>query len=190
MLRKILLAGMFGLPLFAMHNAEININNSDLEVAARLDIGQFNENVEPDTLFLGARYINAAEKHSDLRSIDDYQEISFLMQKDLSEDLRFGLGVKMNHTKNFVSVPLGVEAVYRLPISSSVPFYLGGSLYYAPEVVSFDKAEGYSEYRVNVDAEVIENGFVTIGYRAIDTDYEHNDAEYNHSGYIGFKFLF
>lgn len=190
MLKKILPAVVLSTSLFAMHGAEININSADVELSTKFDIGQFNENVEPDTLFLGARYINADKKHSDAEKVYDYCELNFLMQKNMNDDLRFGMGVKANYTKDFVSFPLGIEALYRLPISSSVPFYIGASIYYAPESLSFDDAHGYSEYRVNLDAEVIENGFMTVGYRAIDTDYEGNDVEYNRSGYIGFRFLF
>lgn len=190
MFKKICLTALSAVSVFAMHSAEININNSDLELSARLDMGQFNDNVEPDTIFLGAKYLNADEGHSDTRSIDDYQEVNFLMQREVSPDLRLGLGIKLNHTKDFVSIPLGVEAVYKLPVTSSVPFYVGASLYAAPEVLSLDKADSFLEYRVTLEAEVIQNGFVALGYRHIDTDYKRRDVEYNESVYFGFKFLF
>lgn len=190
MFKKVSLIMFGAVSAFAMHSAEININSSDLELSVKTDMGQFSENVAPDAVFLGAKYLKADEKHSDTRSIDDYQELNFLMQKNINRDFRLGLGVKLNHTKDFISAPLGVEAAYKLPVTSSVPFYICGSLYYAPEVLSFDKADGFSEYRINLDVEVIENGFLTAGYRAIDTNYENRDIEYNHSGYLGLKFAF
>lgn len=190
MFKKAALTALSAVSVFAMHSAEVNINNSDIELSASLDMGQFNESVEPATIFFGAKYLNPDERHSDADSIDDYQEINFLMQKNVNADFRLGLGVKLNHTKNFVSIPLGVEAVYKLPLTSSVPFYIGAALYAAPEVLSLDKADNFLEYRLNVEAEAIQNGFITLGYRHMDTNYKSGDVEYNESLYFGLKFLF
>jgi len=190
MLKKVTLMALGAVSVFAMHSAEVNINNSDLELSARLDMGQFNESLEPDTIFLGAKYLNADERHSDVRSIDDYQELNFLMQREISPDFRLGIGAKLNHTKDFVSIPFGVEASYKLPVTSSVPFYFGAALYAAPEVLSLDKADSFLEYRFMLEAEVIQNAFVTVGYRHMDTDYKRRDVEYNESLYFGLKFLF
>lgn len=190
MLRKISLIALSAASVFAMHSAELNINNSDLEVGVRLDAGQFNESVEPHTIFIGAKYINADERHSDVRRIKDYQEVNFLMQKNVNADFRLGLGVKLNHTEDFVSIPLGLEAQYKLPINTAMPLYIGAAIYCAPEVLSMDKADGFLEYRANADLQVIENGYITVGYRHMDTNYKRGDIEYNDSVYIGMKFEF
>ncbi|MBW6489250.1 hypothetical protein [Sulfurimonas sp.] len=190
MFKKICLTALSAVSVFAMHSAEVNINNSDLELSAKLDMGQFNDSVEPNTIFLGAKYLNADERHSDVISIDDYQEINFLMQKNVNSDFRLGLGVKLNHTEEFISIPLGLEAVYKLSVTSSVPFYIGASIYAAPETLSFDKADSFLEYRFTLEAEAIENGFITLGYRHMDTNYKIRDVEHNDSLYFGLKFLF
>lgn len=190
MFKKISLSMLCAASAFAMHSAEINVNNADLELAAKLDVGQFNYNVEPNTIFVGSKYLKADEKHSDVNKIYDYQEINFLMQRDVSHEFRVGLGLKLNHTKEFVSTPLGIEALYKLPITSSVPFYLGGSVYVAPEVLSYDKADNFLEYRATLEAEAIKNGFLRVGYRHIDTNYKNFDVEFNDSICFGFKFLF
>ena len=192
MFKKLGLMAVSAVSVFAMHSAEINVNNADLELGVRFDMGQFNDNVEPDTVFLGAKYLNADERHSDYSNIDDYQELNFLMQKEVGDGFTLGLGVKLNHTKNFVSVPLGVEASYKLPTNAEISFYLNGSLYYAPEVLCLDNADGFSEFRINLDAEVIENGRVTVGYRSFETDYDNTRGrdKYNSSVYLGFKFAF
>lgn len=116
--------------------------------------------------------------------------MNFLMQKNVSTDFRLGLGVKLNHTKEFTSAPLGLEAAYKLPVSSSVPFYINASVYVAPEVLSFDKADSFLEYRAGLEVEAIKNGFILVGYRHLDTNYEERDVEYNDSIYFGLKFLF
>jgi hypothetical protein len=201
MLKKIALLMVATASAFAMHGVDININSKDLEVGAKLDMGQFNYNVEPNTVFVGVRFLKGDASHSDYHEdyIKDFYEMNFLMKRAVENTgLTLGLGLKLNHTENdtnkFTSVPLGIEANYKLPIDSAIPFYLGGSLYYAPEVLTMNEANNFLEYRVHFEAELIKNGFVTLGYRNIDTNYEvggrNYDVKYNKSAYLGFKFLF
>lgn len=203
MLKKFGLISIITASAFAMHGVDININDKDLEFGAALDMGQFVNTVEPNTVFVGARYLKGNEDHSDFRENNNaFYEASFLMQKAISgSDVTIGLGVKANHTKadlggnrDFTTIPLGVELGYKLPVATPVPLYLGGKLYYAPEVLSMNDAQSFLEYRVNLDIEVIPNGRITLGYRNIDTNYDvagvtHN-VNYNRSAYAGFKFQF
>ncbi|MCD6258606.1 MAG: hypothetical protein J7J31_03270 [Helicobacteraceae bacterium] len=197
MLKKITLFAAAATSAFAMHSAQININDKDLELGARLDMGQFNHAVEPDTVFLGAKFLKADGENSDpkIENLEEFYEVNFLMLREISNSgLSMGLGVKMNYTQDFVSIPLGIEARYKLPISDVVPFYLGGSFYYAPESLAMKDAHSFQEYRFHLDIEVIKNANVTMGYRSLETNYEVNnhrdDFTYNKSAYIGFKFLF
>lgn len=178
--------------VFAMHSAEININDEDLEVAARFDVGQFDDNVEPEKFLVGIKYLNGSDDNSDVNSVDDYYEVSLLLQGQMeNENLVLGLGIKLNKTKGFSSVPLGIEASYRLP-ADMMPIYLNGMFYYAPSVLTLEDADSFLEYRVGLDFEVIEDGRVLVGYRVMNTDYDdiRGDVEYNKSAYIGFKFAF
>ena len=203
MLKKITLLGAAAASAFAMHSAEININDKDLELGGKIDMGQFNHTVDPDTVFLGARFLSADEDHSDNEnvSLDPYYEVNFLMQNRISNtDLTLGLGVKLNYFTqdfsqnklDFASIPLGIEAKYRLPLGNTVPVSLGGALYYAPEVLSMMDGEDYFEYRFTLDVEVIKNANVTLGYRNLEMGFEGaGDAfTYNKSAYVGFKFRF
>ncbi len=204
MLKKLGLISVITVSAFAMHGVDININDKDLEFGGALDMGQFVNTIEPNTVFLGARYLKGNESHSDFVSNNNaYYEGSFLMQKPISgSDVTIGLGVKANHTQadfgnktlDFTSIPLGLELGYKLPVATPVPLYLGGKLYYAPEVLSMNDAKSFMEYRINLDIEVIPNGRVTLGYRNIDTNYDvsgvTHDANYNRSAYAGFKFQF
>ena len=204
MLKKLSLISVVTASAFAMHGVDININDKDLEFGANLDMGQFVQTVEPNTVFVGARYLKGNEAHSDFNSNDNaYYEANFLMQKPINNSgLTLGLGVKLNHTQcdiagktlNFTSVPLGVEADYKLPVNSPVPLHLGGQLYYAPEVLSMNDAKSFLESRINFDIEVIPNGKITLGYRSLDTNYDYSgttlNKNYNRSAYAGFKFNF
>ena len=193
MLKKITIIAACAASAFAMHTGEININESDLEVSAKFDIGQFNENVEPDTMFIGGKFLNANEEHSSDKNtaIDPYFEANFLMQKEVGNaGVTVGMGMKLNYTKDYSALPLGLEFGYKIPAPDLIPMYLHGSLYYAPSVLAFSDAKDYLEYRIGYDIEVINNGRVTIGYRSIDTNYDAADFNYNKSWYVGFKIGF
>jgi len=193
MLKKLSLISASAISAFAMHTAEINVNDTDLEIGAKLDIAQFNNTTEPDTIFTGVRFLHATDKNSDFAkgTIKDFYELNFLMKREVSTSpLAIGLGVKLNHTESFTTIPLGVELSYELPAGDVIPLYLSGSLYYAPEVLSMENAKNFLEYRVSFDMEVIEHGNITVGYRSIQTNYVARDMSYNKSAYIGFKFAF
>jgi len=199
MLKKIGLISLATASAFAMHTFEININDKDLGISAKFDVGQFG-NVEPGTTFIGAKVLNGSDSHSDIKNkITSFYEINFLKTKKMSNTpLYLGLGLKANYNKNddkkFVSIPLGFEGIYKVPSTRYVPITLNASIYYAPEVLSLEDANEFIEFGVNARFEVIENGLIVLGYRNIHTNYEINDhkkdIKYNSSAYIGFKFAF
>lgn len=199
MLKKVTLLGLATASAFALNTAEININDTDLELSLKIDASNYQNNIKAETTFFGARVLKADSENSSNtdESSNVYGEINFLRQQALGNDgLSVGLGVKANYTRfdsqNFMSIPLGVEAKYKLPIDSSVAMYLGTSAYYAPRVLSFGDAENFFEFRANFDVEVIDNGMITFGYRSLDTNYDvkGGDYTYNQSVYGGFKFAF
>ena len=193
MLKKITLLSASALTAFALNTGEININNKDLEISGQFDIGQFNDAVEPNTMFVGAKFLNADAEHSDneYADIDPYFEANFLMMRPIgSKNMRIGMGVKVNFTKDFMSVPLGLQFAYKLPLQDAFPMYLNGELYYAPSVLSFSNADSFLEYRLSYDLEIMEHGSITVGYRSLDTNYESGDFTYNSYWYAGFKIKF
>ena len=195
MLKKIVLISILTLSAYAMHSAEININDTDLELNAKLDIGQFNENVEPGTMFLGARFLNADKIHSSDKNYinDSYYEINFLMMRPVGESgISAGMGVKFNYTKDFSSIPLGLEVSYAFHTPHILPMFFNGSAYYGPKVLSFGNADRFYEYCISYDIELIKNGRITLGYRSINTNYDdyRGDYTYNKIFYGGFKFFF
>ncbi len=191
MLKKITLIAVSAASAFAMNSAGLNINNEDIELNARFDVGEFNENVEPNSMYVSVKFLDA--DNSNTVNNDALYELGFLMKKEMGESgLKVGLGVKANYTKDYVSLPLGMTFEYELPSVTVVPMSLRADVYYAPKVLAFDNANKYFEYRVEYDAEVIEHGHVILGYRHITTDYDdvRGDFTYNASAYIGFNFEF
>jgi len=196
MLKKLLFIAAMSSALFGFHTAELNINDKDFEGKLRFDMGQFNETVMPDSIFFGIGYIKGSEEHSDFPTADGLVEAAFLMQRPFgsSENLLIGMGIKYEYSRiresDFSALPIGLEARYLLPVSVGVPMYVGGIFYYSPEVLTFNDAKNYIEYRANFDMELIERGHVVIGYRNIDLNTDVKDMNYNHSWYLGFKFQF
>ena len=197
MLKKLTLLAAGFASAFAMNSVELNVNDKDLEMGVAFDMGQFNDSIEPDTVFVGGKFLHGDVENSDRTSsadMDDYYELNFLMKREMdNSDLTIGLGAKVNGTKDFMSVPLGGEASYRLPFDFSMPFYLGGAVYFAPSVLTMSDADSFLETRITLDIEIIENALVTLGYRNIDTNYEKPtaiDINYNSSVYAGFRFKF
>ncbi len=196
MLKKISIMAFCAASAFAMHTGEININDKDLEISAKFDLGQFNNAVEPHTMFLGGKFLNADEEYSSREGvdIDPYFELNFLMMREVGDQgMSVGIGAKLNYTENYSTLPLGLEFSYKIPATDLIPMYLNGSLYYAPSVLSMRDADNFLEYRISYDIEVIKNGLITIGYRNIDTNYESSkdgDVTYNDSFYAGFKIGF
>lgn len=200
MLKKLLLLVALASSLLAMHEVELNLNNYDLDARLNLDMGQFNPSVNPDTFFLGARYLHGSHQHSsdDLSKDEELYDAHFFVQQRLAKQraLTLGLGAKLVYTSvsnlDYYALPLGVRARYDLPLGLPVPFTVGADLYYAPQVLSWSDAKNYLEYDLSLDVRVIDFASMTGGYRKIDTDYDvsHGDVTFNEAWFIGVKFRF
>ena len=200
MLKKITLISTSAISAFALHMAEININDKDLEVGAKLDVGQFNDRVEPNTMFVGAKFLNPVDEHSSdsLTNLKPYYEVNFSIMREVGNyGVSFGMGLKLNYTEigntNFSALPLGVEFAYAFPSPKVIPMHLGASLYYAPEVLSFADSTRYLEYRIHYDVELIPNAGLTLGYRNLNVKAGNSSigsVNYNSSWYVGFQLGF
>lgn len=85
--------------------------------------------------------------------------------------LLFGVGGKLlfispvNSTDNGVAVGLGAHFHYVWP--SYNRFAIGGELYYAPSIVSFNHTERYMEFGVRAGYSVLRNAEIYVGYRHV-----------------------
>ena len=183
-----------------MHTAELNINQKDLEAGFKFDVGQINDNVEPNTMFVGMKVLipntsNSSDSDT-INSLDPYFEGNFLMMRPVGNaGLSLGVGLKLNYTqvnkKQFISLPIGLEASYELPLPDLVPMFVDANVYYAPEVLSFADAKNYTEYRVSYNIEMIQNVRLSVGYRNMETHYSNiGSKNYNSSFYLGAKIGF
>lgn len=196
MFKKIILGTLISSAAFAAHQAQINVNSHDLEGQIRIDMSKMG-NTSLEGAFIGARILNGDERNSDrIGSTNPLSEVSFMIQRPVDgvAGLKLGLGVKGEYTRfdgqSYTAIPLGLEADMKLPLTTPFPLYIGGALYYAPSVLSFSDAENYLETRIHLDAELIQNGRIEIGYRNIDTDVKNRNVTYNDAWYFGLRLDF
>ena len=201
MLKKVLLLSVISaLPAMAMHEVEMNLNNKDLDLHLGLDMGQFNNNIEPENLMMNMRVLMGSRENARLpyeRNKNVLGEFGFVAQSTsaMAPGLTMGMGVKLAYTylksESVFAMPIGVEVDYVLPFDIPIPLHIGGLFYYAPEVLSFSASTSYMEYQGNFDIEIMERGLITMGYRGIDTPLDHQDnAYFNRSYFFGFKYKF
>lgn len=201
MLKKIFLVSFISaLPVMAMHEVELNLNNKDLDLHLGLDMGQFNNSIEPENLMMNMRVLMGSQNNARLpfeRDKNVLGEFGFLAQSTsaMAPGLTMGMGVKLAYTylesESIFAMPIGVEVDYVLPFNIPIPLHIGGLFYYAPEVLSFSASTSYKEYQGNFDIEIMDRGLITMGYRGIDTPVEHQSSAYfNRSYFFGFKYKF
>ena len=203
MLKTLSLILIFNYSLFAMHSFELNLNEKDLEGEIQLDIGQYNETLDPDTTFIALSYLAATAEHSSLNADPrGLTRMNFYIQNAVNgfEDLVIGMGVKFAYTAHktsskehsFYALPFGLHVKYQLPFNLPVGFFLGAEGYYSPEVLSFGDAKNYLESNGFMEIQLIDRGSILGGYRNIETNYLYSggDIRVNESWYAGFKFLF
>lgn len=196
MLVKIMTAALISSAAFAANQVELNVNNKELEGQIRIDMKQMGIS-SLEGSFIGARILNGDESNSDrIGNTKPLMEVSFLVQRPVEQvpGLAIGLGIKGEYTKfdghNYAAIPLGIEADMKLPFTDTIPFYVGGALYYAPSVLSFRDGEDYLETRIHLDVEPIKNARIELGYRMIDTNVKNRNVTYNDAWYFGMRIDF
>lgn len=204
MLKKLLLGTLLlSSTTYAMHEFELNLNNKDLDLHLGLDMGQFNDAIEPDSFIVKARIMKGDQEHARLPQDQDTNilgELGFVAQSSsaMAPGLMMGMGIKLAYTplknQSIFAMPIGVVADYTLPFDIVIPLHIGGQFYYAPEVLAFERSTSYMEYQANFDIEIMERGLITTGYRGIETPTKdpvgNSKTYYNRSFFVGLKFKF
>ncbi|MDE2234053.1 MAG: hypothetical protein KGL13_00990 [Gammaproteobacteria bacterium] len=82
----------------------------------------------------------------------------------------FFISPKQNYGNGTV-LGLGGHFNYTWPTYNR--FIIGGELYYAPSIVSFNNADRYLEFGVNAGYEILHNAELYVGYRHISAAFTH-----------------
>jgi len=161
----------------------LNVNDEDVELQAEIDLSRAINN--------GMTYIVSADYlHTDE---DNLFKVGFGATNNFqsADGLTLTLGLEGVFADNFGAVPLFAQASLRLPFDQDIPAtYINTRVDYAPSVLCFSDGDGYLEYRLEADMEVINKVHLYTGYRNIETDYDKGDHKFNNSWYGGMKIGF
>lgn len=68
---------------------------------------------------------------------------------------------------------------------------IGGAAYYAPAITSFSDSDGYWEWTVMLDYQLLTNAFIYAGYRQMEFEHESgHDYEVDDHALVGMKLTF
>jgi YfaZ precursor len=86
---------------------------------------------------------------------------------------------------------LGLGGRFNYTWPSYNRFKIGGELYYAPNIVSFNNADRYLQYSVNAGYEILHNAELYVGYRHISAAFTHTSTlTLDNTFMVGFNLSF
>jgi hypothetical protein len=188
MKKLILLLLLINLNIFAMDKASfgLNINTDDLEVEGRTSLAFTTNDPVYRNFYVDANFINADNTLFGFGLFVENSPINY-------QNIAFSIGLRAIFTDNgsdsFTAIPIILGAKARMYLGNLPKSNLGVKFAYAPSPLTFQDADSYFEYRVEVDMSIIENINIYVGYRNIDTNYANRDVNYNDALYVGFKFV-
>jgi len=180
--------------LWAESGVGININEQDLEVEGILDSRNLKSLQTSSTIYQADFTFLNDNEHAQLygAGIGATNKVAGVDGLELTLGAKF-IGAEVG-AENFTALPLSIKARYQLPplMYNVPPVAIEGKILYAPKALSFGDSEKYTEYRLSVDIEVIENVRIYAGYRNIKTGYKNfgNNYLFNNSFYGGLKFSY
>ena len=183
-----LLLLIINLNIFAMDKASLglNINTGDLEVEGRSSLAFTTNDPVYRNFYVDANFINAEDTLFGFGLFVENSPINY-------QNIAFSIGLRAIFTDNgndsFTAIPIMLGAKARMYLGNLPKSNLGVKFAYAPSPLTFQDADSYFEYRIEVDMSIIENINIYLGYRNINTNYEKRDVNYNDSLYVGFKFV-
>jgi len=203
MFKKIILSSIVATGLlFAQSGVGINVNKNDLEVEGTLDSRNLAVLQNSSTVYLGDfNFISIDDDNTKSKLIGAGFGATNKLEGVEGIELTFGAKLILSHVKDnrkdidkwFSALPLMGMIKYTFPplMFNIPPISIEGKALYAPGALAFGDSDNYSEFRVSVDMEMIENVKVYAGYRNIVTGYP-TDTNYLFSNgfYGGLKFTY
>ncbi len=104
-----------------------------------------------------------------------------------------GIGFQGNAFKDgdFKGSAIGVGGSIRINIPSSPGLSIGSALHYAPNVLTFNDADKFKRFHLQINYRVIENADISVGYHYINVGIEDKNSHTLESGpFLGMKLKF
>ncbi|QCT95099.1 hypothetical protein FE773_07820 [Caminibacter mediatlanticus TB-2] len=173
-MKKLLSILTIGVLAFASNYANLQISNSTLGIYAQGKIT--NNEIYARGFFL----------YNDKKDKNNFYSIGLKGEGNLIginiPNIKVSLLLDLVHTKNNTALPVGIGVFGYVPnIDYSV--FVRGEYEYAPEILSFDDANRFSKFDIQVGIQPIENGEVFVGYRNISFNHNYNSVMYGGIGY-------
>lgn len=192
MIKKLIAGSLLGSTLYAS-SVGININNDTLEFETEYSLDRsFTLNNDSDYFFT-ASYLRSEENKSN--TSDSLLEVGLKVLNPYLNDngLSFGLGTKAIFADNTD----GAADFLALPLEFYGKFYLNEMVHfeaefgYAPKVLTFADGKSFRSTKLKANYQLLENGYVYLGFRDIETKYDNNvDISYDKSLFFGYKVQF
>ncbi len=173
---------------------ELNLNDDDLE----LNIARVKSWSRNSQTYFGAGFLSSYHKESEKKlSMADLT----MTHVGITEipGIGFGLGFKYIYSdldaiikkREANALAIRLKMMYTLPIV--VRSVVGLTVNYAPSSLVFsDNLDRFREYRLELNFEPIEGGWIYFGYRHVGFDFDDrkDEVELSDSTYIGMKLYF
>jgi len=183
---------------------EININNDDLEV----ELAKMKAWSRNSQTFFGAGFLKSYDE-DDVENLLYYATLTQVGYTDI-RGFSFGIGFRgiyseldekanpiKDEKKNTSALAARAKLLYTLPLR--VKTIISATYNYAPKSLCFSNdLTAYREYRLEINAEPIDGGWLYAGLRDIEFEFDDdkvpatrdNTYTLNHAGYVGFKLYF
>ncbi len=114
------------------------------------------------------------------------------------DSLTLGLGAKLpivnDDERDAEGVAVAVGGKMRWTLPSYNRAAIAGSVYYAPSATSMSDLDGYQEYAVRGEFQILEDANIYLGYRNIELSYDGDqygaDRDFDDGVYAGFNIDF
>ncbi len=178
----------------AYNMADININGSDLQVSGTTA----SKMSRTTTAYYSLSYLTV-EDENEKQHTSIYGDM--LLSGKQNKVFNFGLGFRAQYVNidsdynvdDYVCVPLRGKIYLTLPVKA-VKTVLSAEIAYAPEVLMFsDDFTSSSDTRFELSLELIENGFVYLGFRDLQVEPENGGDSFDlndRASYVGLKMEF
>mgnify|MGYP003606554464 FL=1 len=190
MLKKMILIMFLGFGILHAQNeisANINEDSYDVGIDAYLnDYYMLNDNSK---YFFGVHLLGVDNQVNERKLWS--ADFKVTNHSANSRGFNFGLGLKsvLADTQTNDLSALSFGAVCRYEINDHLN--LNASYYYAPKVLTFMDGKNFQELKTELNFEVVNNAFASVGYRVIKTEFENVASDnFDESVYAGLKFKF
>ncbi|MGK0256387.1 MAG: hypothetical protein ACI81I_001004, partial [Arcobacteraceae bacterium] len=176
--------------LMGSNSIQVNTNSDTLEVATDIYLNNSYNLNEGSNYYFTASYLRTEKNDLETQSLSS---AGFKVLNPYTNDygVSFGLGMKAVYSsqsdKRFFATPLILNGKIEL----NEVMYVDADLSYAPKVLSFSDGKTYQDMKVRFNYKVLSDGYVFVGVRNIETEYEDGKIkEYDNSAFVGLEVKF